>query len=192
MRPRALQHARRAGVDADVEASIRNYTQFAWTAIYAVLFAGALTAINTFVLNRKLDLQATWAALALAMSQVGAFFALRRSNETHAYLGDVRLALHELSARSVLTSAFVYPRELESCRTIGELRVRATDVLRHLMDSRLFPRPVDAFSLWSRDDSQNVWRIVAASARPRKRSTHSRNRSSVSLPTVRSSSQISP
>ena len=30
------------------------------------------------------------------------------------------------------------------------------------MDSRLFPRPVDAFSVWARDDRAGVWRIVAA------------------------------
>jgi hypothetical protein len=160
-RPYALRRARRAGVDADVEASIRNYAQITRTTFYAAAFTIVLAVINSTILDREFDLQTTWAAFALAMSQVGAFFALRRSNETRAYLGDVRLALHELSARSVLTSALVYPRELDACKTLGELRLRATDILRHLMDSRLFPR-VDAFSVWTRDDRQQVWRIVAA------------------------------
>jgi hypothetical protein len=161
-RPNALRRARRAEVDPDVEASIRNYAQITRTVSYALLFTVFLTVANSLALDRTLDLQTTWAAFALAMTQVGAFFALRRSNETRAYLGDVRLALHELTARSVLTSAVVYPRELEACRTAGDLRGRATDILRHLMDSRLFPRSVDAFSVWARDDRHGVWRIVAA------------------------------
>jgi hypothetical protein len=161
-RPNALRHARAIRVDADVEASIRNYAQVTRTVFYALLFTAALTGINSVMLRRTFDLQTTWAAFALAMSQVGAFFALRRSNETRAYLGDVRLALHELTARSVLTSAVVYPRALDACRTVAELRVRATEILRHLMDSRLFPHAVDAFSVWARDDKSSTWRIVAA------------------------------
>lgn len=96
------------------------------------------------------------------MSQVGAFFALRRSNESRAYLGDVRLALHELSARSVLSSVFVYPRELQACASEPELRKCTTEILLHLMQSRLFPRSVDSFSMWVRDDGRSLWRIIAA------------------------------
>lgn len=162
MRPDALRRARRAQVEVDVEASIRNYVQISRTASYALLFTLVLTLVNSIALSQAFDLQNTWAAFALAMSQVGALFSLRRSNETRAYLGDVRLALQELSARSVLASAVVYPRELEACQSIVELRARATNILRHLMDSRLFPRPVDAFSVWARDDRSGVWRIVAA------------------------------
>ncbi len=161
-RPNALRLARREGVDADVEASLRNYVQLSRTCLYAFLFTAGIGIANQLVFERSFDLQTTWTAFALAMSQVGAIFALRRSNETRAYLGDVRLALHELSARSVLSSALAYPRELQTWQTTEELRVRATDVLRHLTDSRLFPRSVDAFSLWARDDRRELWRIVAA------------------------------
>jgi hypothetical protein len=161
-RPGALRLARLAGVDADVEASVRNYAQISRTVAYSLLFTGLIVFVDARILDNKFELKSTWAAFALAMGQVGAFFALRRSNETRSYLGDVRLALHELSARSVLSSALVFPRELDACRTSAELRVRATEILRHLMDSRLFPRPVDAFSVWARDDRAGVWRIVAA------------------------------
>ena len=162
IRPNALRRARRAEVDADVEASIRNYAQITRTVGYSLIFTLLLSLINSLVLERAFDLQTTWTAFALAMSQVGAFFALRRSNETRAYLGDVRLALHELSARSVLTSSLVYPRELQECRTVEQLRDRTTDILRHLLESRLFPRSVDAFSVWARDDKHELWRIFAA------------------------------
>jgi hypothetical protein len=90
----ALARARKAEVDADVEAAIRNYAQVTRTFGYALFFTVILSLVNTIVLSNQFDLQATWAAFALAMSQVGAFFALRRSNESRAYLGDVRLALH--------------------------------------------------------------------------------------------------
>jgi hypothetical protein len=121
-----------------------------------------LTLANTLALKRTFDLQGTWSAFALAMTQVGAYFALRRSNETRAYLGEVRQLLHELGARSILSSAVSYAREIGECATPHDLRRRATTILAHLKDSRLFPRALNAFSVWARDDARKEWRIVAA------------------------------
>jgi len=162
LRPSALVHARAAKVDADVEAAIRNAWQLSRTWGWAAVATVPLTLINVRLLRRAFDLQTTWAALALVVGQIGAFFALRRSNETRAYLGEVRLLVHELSARSILLSALSNAREMGDCESTQELRTRATTILAHLRDSRLFPKAVTAFSVWARDDARQVWRIVAA------------------------------
>src|SRR5258708_36763328 len=94
VRPNALKLARDAKVDADVEAALRNANQLSRTFLFALVFTVVLTFANIFALKRSLNLQATWAASALAMSQAGAYLALRRSNETRAYLGEVRQLLH--------------------------------------------------------------------------------------------------
>lgn len=159
-RPYALKHA--AGVDADVNAALRNHYQISRTILISLGLTIPLVGVNSRLLHHQFDLTTAWSAFALVMAQVGAFFALKRSNETRAYLGEVRMVLHEVTARSVLASAISYPRELASIGTSEDLTNRATDVLRHLMDSRLFPRSIDAFSVWARDDKQGVWRMVAA------------------------------
>jgi hypothetical protein len=162
IRPRAVDLARAAKVDADVEAAIRNRWQISRTWSWGFLLTLPLTWINIWVLGHKFDLTTTWSALALAVGQVGGFFSLTRSNETRSYLGEVRLLLHELSARSILASAVSYAREIGECERSDQLRRRATVILSHLRDSRLFPREVSAFSVWARDDARLVWRIVAA------------------------------
>ena len=162
IRPRAVDLARSAKVDADVEAAIRNTWQISRTWSWGFLLTVPLTWLNIWVLGHKFDLTTTWSALALAVGQVGGFFSLSRSNETRSYLGEVRLLLHELSARSILASAVSYAREIGECERSDQLRRRATVILSHLKDSRLFPREVSAFSVWARDDARLVWRIVAA------------------------------
>lgn len=162
VRYRALDLAREAKVDADVEAALRNAHQLSRTILLALSFTSVLTLLDSLALNHSFNLQGTWAAFALAMAQVGAYFALRRSNETRAYLGEVRQLLHELGARSILSSAISYAHEIGECPTPEDLRRRATAILSHLKDSRLFPRAVDAFSVWARDEVRNEWRIVAA------------------------------
>jgi hypothetical protein len=162
IRYKALERARAAKVDADVEAALRNTYQLSRTLLLALGFTSALALADSLVLKHSFTFQGTWAAFALAMSQVGAYFALRRSNETRAYLGELRLSVHELGARSILSSAISFAREIGECETSDDLRRRATAILSHLKDSRLFPKAVDAFSVWARDDARNEWRIVAA------------------------------
>ena len=162
VRPRAVERARAAKVDADVEAAVRNTWQISRTWGWGFLLTVPLTTVNIWVLGHKFDLTTAWSALALAVGQVGGLFSLTRSNETRSYLGEVRLLLHELSARSILASAISYAREIAECDRSDQLRRRATVILSHLKDSRLFPREVTAFSVWARDDAQGVWRIVAA------------------------------
>jgi hypothetical protein len=162
VRYKALDVARAAKVDADVEAALRNAHQLSRTVLVAVCFTSVLTLADSLLLHHSFSLQGTWAAFALAMAQVGAYLALRRSNETRAYLGEVRQLLHELGARSILSSAISYAREIGECPTPEDLRRRATAILSHLKDSRLFPKAVEAFSVWAHDDVRNEWRIVAA------------------------------
>ena len=89
-----------------------------------------------------------------------------RRSRTARGAGDVVVRpaplLHELSARSILASAVSYAREIAECDRSDQLRRRATVILSHLRDSRLFPKAVTAFSVWARDDARGVWRIVAA------------------------------
>ncbi|CAN5923161.1 hypothetical protein BH11MYX4_BH11MYX4_05590 [soil metagenome] len=162
IRPRAIERARRARVDADVEAALRNGYQLSRTWLYALLATLPLTVVNVFLLERAFNLESSWAALALMTGQVGAFFSLRRSNETRAYLGEMRLVLHELATRATLSSAAGYARDIEDCETSDHLRRLAGHILGHLRESRLFPADVDAFSVWARDDRRKQWRIVAA------------------------------
>jgi hypothetical protein len=162
LRRNAVDVARTAKVDADVEAAIRNSWQLSRTWGWGILLTAPLTFVNVRIIGQKFDLTTTWSALALAVGQVGGLFALTRSNETRSYLGEVRLLLHEMSARSTLSSAISYAREIRECRSAEELGGRATAILAHLKDSRLFPKAVDAFSVWARDDARGVWRIVAA------------------------------
>ncbi len=162
LRPGAIDRARAAKVDPDVEAAIRNAWQISRTWGWGILLTAPMTVINVWVIGHKFDLTTTWSALALAVGQVGGLFALTRSNETRSYLGEVRLLLHELSARSILASAVSYAREIGECERSDQLRHRATVILSHLKDSRLFPKEVDAFSVWARDDARGLWRIVAA------------------------------
>ncbi len=162
IRPRAVDLARGAKVDADVEAAIRNTWQISRTWGWGFLLTVPLTTVNIWVLGHRFDLTTAWSALALAVGQVGGLFSLTRSNETRSYLGEVRLLLHELSARSILASAISYAREIGECEKSDQLRRRATVILSHLKDSRLFPKAVAAFSVWARDDARGVWRIVAA------------------------------
>src|SRR5277367_1751828 len=153
LRPGAIDLARAAKVDPDVEAAVRNSWQISRTWGWGLLLTVPMTSINIWVLGHKFDLTTAWSALALAVGQVGGLFALTRSNETRSYLGEVRLLLHELSARSILASAVSYAREIGECERSDQLRHRATVILSHLKDSRLFPREVDAFSVWARDDA---------------------------------------
>lgn len=162
VRPRAIELARAAKVDADVEAALRNYFQLSRTYVYALIATLPLTVINVLILKRGFNLESSWAALALMIGQVGAFFSLSRSNETRAYLGEMRLVLHEVAARATLASIAGYARDVEQCETESHLRSLASHLLRQLRESRLFPADVDAFSVWARDDVNGVWRIVAA------------------------------
>lgn len=162
VRPRAIELARKAKVDADVEAALRNYFQLSRTYFYALIATLPLTIINVLILKRGFNLESSWAALALMIGQVGAFFSLSRSNETRAYLGEMRLVLHEVAARATLASIAGYARDVEQCETETHLRSLASHLLRQLRESRLFPADVDAFSVWARDDVNGVWRIVAA------------------------------
>ena len=70
-----------------------------------ILLTAPATFVNVRIIGQKFDLTTTWSALALAVGQVGGLFALTRLNETRSYLGEVRVLLHEMSARSTLSSA---------------------------------------------------------------------------------------
>ncbi|MDB4940710.1 MAG: hypothetical protein JWP97_244 [Labilithrix sp.] len=162
LRPNAIELARAARVDADVEASIRNGYQLSRTWLYAFIATLPLTIVNVALLHKPFNLESSWAALALMVGQVGAIYSLSRSNETRAYLGEMRVVLHEVAARATLASLTGYAREVEQCETEKELRALASLLLVQLRRSRLFPADVDAFSVWARDDVRGEWRIVSA------------------------------
>jgi len=159
VRPRALERAHQRGVDPEVEAQLRTVHQLSRTWLIALVLATSITAADyavsgTFTLNDALQL------LLLVVSQIGGLFALRRANETRAYLRSVQEMVQDVATRAAFVSVLARERQA-SCRTTGELARQARVTLEALKHSALFPR-VDAFSLWARDDAAGVWRMVSA------------------------------
>jgi hypothetical protein len=159
VRPRALERAQQRGVAPEVEARLRNGHQLSRTWMFALSVAAAISVVDcalggAFRLNDALQL------LLLVSSQVGGLYALRRSNETRAYLRNVQEMMQDIATRTAFAS--VLAREHQACcASSDELARQALVTLEALKHSVLFPH-VDAFSLWARDDARGVWRMVAA------------------------------
>lgn len=159
VRPRALERAQQRGVEPEVEAQLRTVHQLSRTWLIALVIAGSIAAADyaatgTFTLNDVLQL------LLLVVSQIGGLYALRRSNETRAHLRSVQEMLQDVATRAAFVSVLARERQA-SCRTTRELARQARVTLEALKHSALFPR-VDAFSLWARDDTSGVWRMLSA------------------------------
>jgi hypothetical protein len=160
VRPNAVERAHQAGVEAEVEARLRNGHQLSRTWITAASLALSIAGVDVFVLQGELTLSAAFQLLLLIGSQVGGLYALRRSNETRAHLRSLHELVQDVATRATFVS--VLAREHQArCRTSQELFEQVIVTLEALKYSVLFPR-VDAFSLWARDDGRGVWRMVAA------------------------------
>ncbi|MDB4973105.1 MAG: hypothetical protein JWN48_1446 [Myxococcaceae bacterium] len=158
VRPRALERAQQLGVAPEIEARLRTVHQISRTwllalAVSALITCGDLAWTGAFTLNDALQL------LLLVAGQVGGLFALRRSNETRAYLHRVHEMVQDVATHAAFVSVLARERQA-SCVDIDELRQQALVTLQALKHSILFPH-VDAFSLWARDDTRESWRMVA-------------------------------
>ena len=160
VRPRAVERAHQRGVEAEVEALLRTLHQLSRTWLVALLMAASILALDVFVLRDEFRLSAALQLVLLMGGQVGALYALRRSNETRAHMRCVQEILQDVATRAVFVSVLARERQAR-CRTSRELASQALVTLEALKHSILFPR-VDAFSLWARDDVGGVWRMVAA------------------------------
>lgn len=160
VRPNAVERAHQAGVEADVEARLRNGHQLSRTWLTAAAVALAILAVDVFVLRGDLTLSSALQLLLLMGSQVGGLYALRRSNETRAHLRSLHELLQDVATRAIFVSVLARERQAR-CRTSEELFAQVLVTLEALKHSVLFPR-VDAFSLWARDDRRRTWRMVAA------------------------------
>jgi hypothetical protein len=159
VRPRALERAQQRGVPPEVEARLRNGHQLSRTWLFALLVAGVISLLD-FSLSGTATLNDALQLLLLVGSQVGALYALRRSNETRAYLRSVQELLQDVATRAAFVSVLAREHQA-SCTSIDQLARQALVTLEALKHSILFPH-VDAFSLWARDDARGVWRMVAA------------------------------
>jgi len=159
VRPRALERAQQRGVEAEVEARLRNGHQLSRTWLAAVAIAAAIVSVDLLVLRGEFTLSSALQLLLLSGGQVGGLYALRRSNETRAHLRSMQEILQDVATRAAFVSVLARERQ-SGCQSSEELARQALVTLEALKHSILFPR-VDAFSLWARDDSQAVWRMVA-------------------------------
>ncbi len=159
VRPHALERAQQCGVEAEVEARLRNGHQLSRTWLIAALVTCAIT-LADLALNGLFTLNDALQLLLLVVGQVGGLYALRRSNETRAHLRSVQELLQDVATRAAFVSVLARERQV-SCRSMDELARQSLVTLEALKHSILFPR-VDAFSLWARDDRGGLWRMVAA------------------------------
>jgi hypothetical protein len=158
VRPRALERAQQRGVEAEVEARLRNGHQLSRTWLCALAVAVTISAVD-YSLSSQFTLNDALQLLLLLAGQVGGLYALRRSNETRAYLRSVQEMLQDVATRAAFVSVLARERQA-SCQTMEELARQAVVTLEALKHSILFPH-VDAFSLWARDDVRGAWRMVA-------------------------------
>lgn len=160
MRYGAVTKAKEAAVSSDVEADIRNWAHVSRTWSYATIFTVIAAYADHLWTEEQFDFTNFFTTLGIAAAQVGGFMAMRRSNETRAYLGHIQEVLQTVTTRTIFASASAYEKHI-ACETIDELRSCARAVLHVLKHSKTFPS-VDAFSLWARAEENGAWRMVAA------------------------------
>lgn len=158
VRPGALARAYQRGIAPEVEARLRTGHQLSRTWLLALGVTCFITCAD-LMLSGEFRLNDALQLLLLVVGQVGGLYALRRSNETRAYLRGVQEMVQDVATRAVFVSVLAYERQA-NCVTIEELRRQALVTLEALKYSVLFPQ-VDAFSLWARDDACGSWRMVA-------------------------------
>jgi hypothetical protein len=160
LRPYSVTKAKTARVASDVEADVRNWTQFSRTWVYATAISVVVSAIDHFWNDKAWGVTSFITMLGIVAAQVSGLTAMRRSNESRSYIGHLQETLQSLTTRSVFASVIAYEKQL-ACATSDDVAKCARATLEVLKHSRRFPN-VDAFSLWARDDANRRWRMVTA------------------------------